>query len=140
MKINLESPFKELWSHGYTVTGKLGRKYIILYKDSRSRSSISNARYVLSCSLGKIIPREMHVDHINNDPTDDALVNLQLLSQADNNRKTHKTGITIDTYTCPVCNKEFKLTAKFRSKKVKTCSRRCGGIRGQQSKQYNGLS
>ena len=87
MKINLKSPFKEKWKQGYLVTNTLDRKFVILYNSATDRSTIPYARYLMCVKLGRELKPEEHVDHINNDKTDDRISNLQILTQTENNQK-----------------------------------------------------
>jgi len=68
-------------------TRKDGRKHVIHY-DGKTRKTQSYPRFLMERHLGRPLLPEEHVDHINGDYTDDRLENLQLLSQAENNRKS----------------------------------------------------
>jgi hypothetical protein len=54
----------------------------------------------------KLLPDE-HVDHINNDKTDDRIENYQILSPADNLRKSLFLGYKV--FSCPLCGEFFEL-------------------------------
>lgn len=130
MKIELEEPYKSIWRLGYLVTNPEGRKTVILYNSHSSRSSTSYARYVMSVNLGRVLEKYEHVDHIDNDKTNDGVANLQLLSLAENNLKrvkySGKEAIYFDL-VCPICGTVFKIAKrniKFRPNA--TCSRSCG--------------
>lgn len=94
------------------------------------------SRYMMCVHLGEILPRNLHVDHINNDKTDDRIKNFQVLTVAQHNKKTKLdigAATKLVTLACPICHCSFErstrdLKAK-RSKKagyVPTCSRSCG--------------
>lgn len=125
MRINLEFPFTEKWKKGYLVTNKEPRRNVILYNSPTERSTVSYARYLMSVSLGRMLERHEVVDHINNDKLDDRIDNYQIISPAENTRKSSK-GITYKDFICPVCNKEFKLEARQSHRREPACSRACG--------------
>ena len=87
MKIELKEPFKSKWKFGYLVVNSENRRNIILYNSPKERTTISYARYLMSVSLGKEIQKELVVDHIDNDQTNDTIENLQLLTLKENNKK-----------------------------------------------------
>jgi hypothetical protein len=106
---------------------------IINIVDGGKRRTISHARYIMQQHLGRELTRQETVDHINGDPLDDSLENLQILSLADNVRKSAKQIEYLD-FMCPCCGKEFKTQARYvRHNQVKRrssgpyCSRKCAG-------------
>lgn len=128
MKIKLEYPFDVLYGKGYLVTNKENRKHVILYNSKHDRTTISFARYIMSCKLKKILDKGIEVDHIDNDKTNDTSNNLQLLTKSDNIKKSSKPA-TLNTFVCPICNKIFELTKQRSHRKNPCCSRKCGGIK-----------
>lgn len=94
----------------------------------------SYARFIYQIVHGKL-DRSLHVDHIDNDPLNDSLHNLQAISQTENNRKTvkhlGKFRQMLDI-KCYICGTVFSI---FRNRTyagghpgiVKTCGRQCGG-------------
>lgn len=71
-------------------TRKDGRKHVIIYDtETQSRRTVSYPRYLMEQHLGRELLPEEQVDHINEDFTDDRIENLQLLSRAENNRKSN---------------------------------------------------
>lgn len=132
---------------GYIATKfwhkKEGRWYVVLTpkkkpKRGKGQRSTSYARYLMSITLGRELDRyKEHVDHINDDKTDDRIENLQILTVGQNNRKYVKnSGKTkkIVKLICPHCKKEFEYEERnyrFHTKngrKFFYCSRRCSGI------------
>ena len=128
MKIELQIPYKNRWKFGYLVTNKENRRTVILFNNKKDRSSVSYARYLMACNLQRYLAVDEHVDHIDNNKTNDILSNLQILTLQENNKKASK-GKTYYTFICPVCLKEFKLEARQSHKKQPCCSRKCGGIK-----------
>lgn len=133
MILDLEKPYSKDWKKGYLVINPEGRRTIILFNSKKDRSSVSYARYLLSKHLGRYLLPNEHVDHIDNDKTNDDINNLQILTIAENNRKTHCKPLVI--LSCPVCKHSFEKTLtqlRGRKHKIKNnqicCSRKCSGI------------
>lgn len=80
-------PWSDLYDRHYISTGKNGRKSVSLHNKYGDRFSTSYARYLMAIKLGHYVPIEFDVDHINNDPSDDRIENLQLLSREENRNK-----------------------------------------------------
>lgn len=131
--IKLEYPYNQDWTRGYLVTKlsgrEKGRKNVSLINaHTKERSSVSYARYLMSTHIGRYLSAKEHVDHINNDKTDDRIENLQVLDVKRNNRKASKPAAYIKT-SCAICGKRFmrrKNLYKFGF--VATCSRSCGRV------------
>lgn len=111
---------------------KDGRKHVIHY-DGIHRITQSYPRYLMEEHLGRVLHDWEHVDHINNDFTDDRIENLQILSQPKNTRKSSKSAEYL-SFICPVCFAEFERSASsYRDKQLKQnkagpyCSKRCAG-------------
>lgn len=140
-KIELESPYNKRWKFGYLNINSDGRKTLTLYNSHKDRSSTQYARYLMAVHLGRFLNDDEHIDHIDNDKTNDSLDNLQILSLADNNMKAHKKPN--EHFICPICNKSFERTRtqlnkmqKWRDRKREeiTCSRSCGAKFGHLNK------
>lgn len=134
MKIILDKPYMEDWTDGYLVKNPEGRTNVVLYnRNNKMRSTTSLARYKLSVKLGRYLDSEEHVDHIDEDKTNDDIDNLQILSPADNNRKHIKLNNKEAKFlilNCPKCNEPFLISLrnyKSRQKNNKNifCSRSC---------------
>jgi len=128
MKIDLQIPYKKDWRAGYLVTNPENRRTVILFNNKKNRSSVSYARYLMACHLKRYLTLNEHVDHIDNDKTNDTIPNLQILTQAENSKKAAK-GKTYRDFICPVCQKEFQLESRQSHKNQPCCSRKCGGIK-----------
>jgi len=128
MKIELQNPYAKDWKRGYIVINPEGRRTVILFNTCQDRSSVSYARYLMATHLKRYLDQHEHVDHIDNDKTNDVIENLQILTQAENSLKSAK-GETLFSFMCPVCAKVFTLTARQSHKINPTCSKRCGGIK-----------
>lgn len=98
---------------GYKVSKvwhkKQGRFYACLYSKNKSqkRKTISWARFLMSVFLGRFLDRGEHVDHKNNVKSDDRIENLQILTQAENSKKSAK-GRTMIDLICAFCGKSFQ--------------------------------
>ena len=130
MVSNAEPPFEEYRLYGPTFHKGEGRNYIFLVVDSKNRTTISYARYLMSVHLGRVLKKNEHVDHIDNDKTNDVIENLQILSPDENTKKSG-TGEMMVILKCPWCMETFeKRRGKtFLSKggTYSACSRSCSG-------------
>lgn len=137
MKIHLNEPFSNDFKQGYLLTNKEPRNLVLLVRSDNTKTSISYARYLMSCHLKRYLLKHEHVDHIDNNPLNDVIENLQIISPKENNIKRlkyHKIIKRYETFICPICNKEFsiaynRVVTKF-SKNLNykpCCSRSCGG-------------
>lgn len=94
MKINLQFPYNQDWKNGYLVTNPEGRRTLILYNTQDDRSSTQYARYLLAISLKRYLTEDETADHIDGDKSNDDFSNLQILTKAENIKKSAK-GITV---------------------------------------------
>lgn len=142
-KINLEYPFSVDYRLGYLNTNKEPRRVVSLVSNEGRRTSVSYARYLLSCELKRYLSKEEQVDHIDNNKLNDSIDNLQILSPKENNiKKNVFYGIKLKeevVLTCPVCGDSFSRPArnvdfKLKSGKNPCCSRKCGGINSHRKK------
>jgi hypothetical protein len=137
MKIELKIPFIEDYKAIYLLQNKEPRNLVVLVKNDNSRTSMSYARYLMCCKLERFLLKNEHVDHIDNNPLNDVIDNLQILTPKENNKKDREHRNITKKYLCficPVCNKEFiKAGNHVNYKLVKNptfkpcCSRSCGG-------------
>ena len=135
MKIILEHPFNKRWKKAYLVTNKEPRRNVILFNSKQDRTTISYARYLMSVRLGRELPVNMLVDHINGDKMDDRIENMQLLTVKENNIKAIKQNNIskkMVDFICGTCG-QFFTKPRNQTHLVKTsikstyCSRQCGG-------------
>jgi len=96
---------------GYKVYHKKEGRYMlcIIHPDG-SRTTTSYARYLMSVYLKRFLLESEHVDHKDEDKTNDSISNLQILSQVENNIKhvvsANKSSKLIEL-KCPVCGTDF---------------------------------
>jgi hypothetical protein len=93
--------------------GQRGRRHVIFYDpETGKRRTQSYARFLMEQHLGRELGRDEHVDHINEDCTDDRIENLQVLSPGDNSRK-HVVAAgkskRMKSFNCPVCGSGFSI-------------------------------
>lgn len=128
----LEYPYTQDWKKGYLVTNGQNRKNVILYNSPEDRSTTSYARYLLSVNQKRYLKDTEHVDHIDEDKTNNSLSNLQILTQKENNSKAAKfKGRMLVEIKCPSCNSLFtrrkgntQLVSSLKGK-ITCCSRKC---------------
>lgn len=146
MKIKLEYPYCNDWENGYLTQRKTGpqagRRNVSLYNHYTDASSVSYARYLMAVHLGRYLNEDEHVDHINNDRSDDRIENLQILSPSENSRKSAQDRVMV-RLLCPCCKNEFvrrkKQTHLSKLKNKATyCSRRCSGLSGTKHMDLSG--
>lgn len=79
-------PFSEYV--GYRQELPNGRIYVYMWnRETNRRRLISRARYRLCVKLGRELGPDEEADHVDDDPTNDDLDNLQVLSGAKNRGK-----------------------------------------------------
>jgi len=132
MKINLEEPFRKDYVAGYIVVNNENRRMVFLKDNNNTRSTTSYARYLMSVKLNRYLLKEEQVDHIDGDKTNDIIENLQILSVAENNRKSKiETNSTLKMVEmcCPMCKnlftKKHSNTHLAKKGKFTTCSKEC---------------
>ncbi len=143
MKIQLKYPYNIDYKAGYLNTNKEPRRVVLLVRNNGTKTSTSYARYLMSCHLKRYLLPTEHVDHIDNNKLNDIVENLQILSQAENNKKCLiANNIRLADpilITCPVCNKKIYKPARNVKYKIKQgkkpcCSRKCGGTYSHRNK------
>lgn len=110
MKIESEYPFLEY--NCYKVFHKKMNRWQLCYvnkTDKKERRTITYAKYLMCIKMGRILTRQEEVDHIDNDKTNDDINNLQIITQAENTYKHHKTlTIKMVRMFCYCCNTTFE--------------------------------
>ena len=129
-KLVLKIPYSADYKTGYLNVNKEPRRVVSLVRNDGSKTCTSYARYLMTCFIGKYLPKDMQVDHIDNDKMNDTVENYQLLSKADNIAKGKRRSFI--TLICPICTKSFSkevrnINHKLKQGKQPCCSRSCGG-------------
>lgn len=133
-----EPPFDRFSKGVCWIHKKMFRRMVNLYNTADDNTTMSLARYLYQVFLWKtdnyIIPKELTVDHINDDKFDDRLDNYQLLTQSQNSTKAGlRQGKKYVVLVCPNCKHVFmreirqtQLMPCFKNR-VSCCSRACSG-------------
>jgi hypothetical protein len=132
-RVIAECPYNDYYL--YVVFHKNeGRRYANLIPIDGSsglkRKTISYARYLMSVKEGRILNEDEHVDHKDDDKTNDDINNLQILSLRENNIKEAKRrGTKMVVLKCPYCGVIFEKprvkTFLVKGGHFAACSRNC---------------
>ena len=124
-RIQADFPFSNFWLYKVWHS-KEGRwqANLVSIANIKERTTVSYARYLYSVSIGRELLKDEHVDHIDEDKSNDTLSNLQLLSPEENKRKSeaHR-NLYYPKFLdleCAFCGKNFTYPSrnfKFYSKK-----------------------
>lgn len=132
-RIDAEFPYHNYYLY-VVFHKKEGRYYAMLVpkdKTKYKRITISYARYIMSVHQHRFLLPSEHVDHIDNNKTNDVIENLQILSLKQNNQKevARKGGRALVELKCPNCGKLFikeKKNSFLKGSKIfNACSREC---------------
>ena len=132
MKIEVEFPFNIEFSKAYLSRSNADfRQRVSFIRDDKTGTLMSYARYLMSVKLGRFLSKDEEVDHINTDPTDDSIENLQVLSVEEHRLKSIKENECEKVkLTCACCGIIFDRPAriqKYKSPKNVFCSYSCNG-------------
>lgn len=83
----LEYPYNQDWDYGYLYTDKKNNRTIIKLQRGDKKYSTLYARYLLAVKLGRYLTKDETVDHIDNNPLNDSVDNLQVLTREENAAK-----------------------------------------------------
>lgn len=135
-RIQAEYPYNDYWL--YKVWHRKEGRYqanLILKSDIKIRTTLSYARYLMSCSVGRILDKNEEVDHIDNDKSNDDITNLQILSKEENKKKQEDYNRSLNpikiSLPCSHCGNIFEYPANNyryhtkRGRKSFCCSRSC---------------
>lgn len=112
------------------------RKIVVLRLANGKLTTKSYARFLYEQKNGEI-SSDLVVDHIDEDQTRDEFDNFQLLTFAENIKKSLSGTTEISRHTCPMCTIEFNAFARQvrgnqgkQNKAGPFCSRQCAGRYG----------
>lgn len=91
------------------------REYVVIvFPITNKRKTVALSRLIIELILDRELTRQEEVDHKDGNACNNDATNLQILSRAEHNRKTHnRYGNFVDVdYVCDVCRKSFHRTAK----------------------------
>lgn len=136
-------PFAGHKAYGPYLSKSENRKVVVLVPNGDNglarKTSISYARFIYSCSIGKPVEDRFEVDHIDGSKLNDDISNLQLLSKNDNIRKSHPGSSSIVELECPICKESFLIrrgnTHLIPSRKGNStcCSKACANKKTSQT-------
>lgn len=119
-----------------------GRSHIILFDGERNRRTVSWPKAMMEVKLGRVLQDDEQVDHIDDDPTNDAYENFQVLTPSANmlkERIKNGTTVKIGDFVCPQCGSPFQRKMKYINNNQGTqqkagpfCGRSCAGLFNQQ--------
>lgn len=113
--------------------GKDGRlRLVLIFKNKRT--TISYPKYLMEVHLGRYLKEDETVDHIDGNPLNNNLLNLQVIPRSLHVSLDVK-RIEDQTYICVWCNNSFviegsKVRNRRRNKAGPFCSRSCSGKYG----------
>lgn len=107
----------------------------LINKDTKSRTTLSYAKYLLCVKHKRVLSRQEEADHIDNDKTNDDINNLQILTKVENMQKQaikrRLENPVFIVLNCTRCGNPFeylKRNHKFHTKSGRLnfyCSRKC---------------
>lgn len=136
-------PYVDYWVY-YEYNKSIDRyTACMLNKTTGKKTSMAWARYIKSVAEKRILHKSEHVDHIDDNPYNDDPSNLQILTQAENNRKYWNSPNAPKPKTtevvCFYCGKTFiRANRKIRVKR-QFCSKRCVGKQVRRFEQPSNL-
>lgn len=111
-RIRAEYPYNDYYLYVVFHKGE-GRNYANLIPMDKSgelkRKTISYARYLMSVKEKRVLDKNEHVDHKDNDKTNDDIDNLQIMTLAANNvKEARRHGRKYVKLKCPNCGCIFE--------------------------------
>lgn len=124
-QVKLRGPY--LW--------KKNNRQVYDVHDGKKWKTCLTARLLLEIKLGRKLTRDETVDHIDDNPLNDSIDNLQVLSRSENAAKWHakRPSKQYFYFTCPECNKSSARLLTYVKRDLKKgqrgpfCSRSCAG-------------
>jgi hypothetical protein len=110
---------------------KDGRLVIVLY-DGIKRTAKQASRIIMEVHLGRVLDPSETVDHIDRNPLNNKIENLQVLCRS-SHASLDVVRVRVEEVKCPYCDSLFTPTVTQRNIKNKAgpfCSRTCSGRYG----------
>lgn len=131
-KIEVSEYFSDKFKRAYLFENNRNRRVVELdpIDNNDKKRFISYAKYLWISEYKQEVPEGYDVDHIDNNPRNDVINNLQILLKKDNilKHKQYHPGNPSIELICPICGKIFYRPYKARNRVEQgktTCSRRC---------------
>jgi len=111
------------------------RLHMIITYPNRPKTTVSYPKFLMEQHLGRYFKKNETVDHIDRNPLNNDLSNLQILMRSDH-AKLDVVRRKEQIFICPFCKKTFTLSGKNlydaqynyeRNKSGPYCSRSCSG-------------
>jgi hypothetical protein len=109
------------------------KRLVIVINHGDRMQTLSYPKYLMEQHLGRKLLSHETVDHIDGNPLNNDLSNLQILSLADNIRKSHPVATYIEL-KCKCCGKQFKRREAVHKRNTEVrkvdgpfCSKSCVG-------------
>lgn len=124
---------------GPTQCSRTKRWHVCVWlKDEKKSINLTLARFRMQEYLGRVLESWEEVDHIDENPLNDELTNLQILTKAENLSKSHTKYVDDREVECGFCERKFTLTPKQQSQRYMNrnrttgpfCSRSCAAKYG----------
>lgn len=128
----MTSPYEYCTIYGPYISKRDGRARIFLKWPNGDNTTISFAKFLMEEELGRYLVGDEETHHIDEDPTNDSIDNLEVLKRAEH-RQLHANGRTIVKSKCSHCGKELERELRhIRKGQINIfCSRRCNGKHNQ---------
>lgn len=131
MKVTLQLPYSLDYAVGYVNVNRENRQmiYLVPHGSTKVKNSTAYARYLMAVKLGRYLNKNEHIDHINNDKTDDRIENLQIVTQHQNHIKSSAGHLYLNL-NCPTCGSLFAVSFKNSKYRISGmqhnfCCRKC---------------
>ena len=98
-------------------TRKDGRMHVVVVNDDKTKQTISYPKYLMQQHLGRTLSKDETVDHIDGNIFNNDISNFQILSRADNARKSVKYAEYLKL-TCKYCGKQFERKKAIHSRNM----------------------
>lgn len=121
--------------------GKDGRLRCVIVHDNGQKQTVSYPRLLLEEYLGTTIPEHLDVHHIDGNPLNNNISNLEIVDKREHvssHSKIYKENVEV---FCYYCNSAFTLNPKQQSQRARSsrkgkagpfCSRECSGKYGSE--------
>ena len=105
-----------------------GRSRIFLKWPDGKSTTISYAKFLMEKKLNRYLSYNEEVHHIDENPTNDSIENLEVLKRSEH-KKRHIKGRAMITTKCSCCSKEIKRELRYiRKGQINIfCSKKCSG-------------